>query len=88
VQAAAWSVDHAADDVPVLASMVKAHCSDMYEQAARTCIQVHGGMGFTWEFAAQLYFKRAHGSSLMFGSASHHRELLVQRLGLGAAVVG
>jgi len=85
VRAAAWSVDNAPDDVPVLASMVKAHCSEMYELAARECIQIHGGMGFTWEFAAQLYFKRAHSSALMFGTANHHREALATRLGVGPA---
>ncbi|WP_139980332.1 acyl-CoA dehydrogenase family protein [Nocardioides litoris] len=86
VRAAAWSVDHAPEEVPVLAAMVKAHCSETYELAARECIQIHGGMGFTWEFAAQLYFKRAHSSSLLFGSPRHHREALADRLGLGAAV--
>jgi alkylation response protein AidB-like acyl-CoA dehydrogenase len=84
VRAAAWSVDIAPEDVPVLASLVKAHCSEMYELAARECIQIHGGMGFTWEFAAQLYFKRAHSSALLFGAAAHHREILARRLGLGA----
>ena len=84
VRTAAWSVDNAPDDVPVLASMVKAHCSDTYELAARECIQIHGGIGFTWEFPAQLYFKRAHSAALMFGTADHHREQLAQRLRLGA----
>jgi alkylation response protein AidB-like acyl-CoA dehydrogenase len=87
VRTAAWSVDNAPQDVPVLAAMVKAHCSDMYELAARECIQIHGGIGFTWEFAAQLYFKRAHSSSLMFGTANHHREALAQRLRLGTPAV-
>lgn len=86
VRTAAWSVDHAPADVPVLAAMLKAHCSEMFDLAARECIQIHGGMGFTWEFAAQLYFKRAHSSSLMFGTPRHHREALASRLGLGAAV--
>jgi alkylation response protein AidB-like acyl-CoA dehydrogenase len=86
VRTAAWSVDHAPEDVPVLAAMIKAHCSEMYELAARECIQIHGGMGFTWEFAAQLYFKRAHSSALLFGTPDHHREVLATRLGLGAAV--
>lgn len=86
VRTAAWSIDHAPEDVPVLAAMVKAHCSEMYEFAARECIQIHGGIGFTWEFAAQLYFKRAHSSALMFGTPRHHREALVGRLGLGTEV--
>ncbi|GAA2448081.1 acyl-CoA dehydrogenase family protein [Actinomadura vinacea] len=84
VRTAAWSVDNAPDEVPVLASLVKAHCSEMYELAARECIQIHGGMGFTWEYAAQLYFKRAHSSALMFGTPDHHREALADRLKLGA----
>ncbi|MER5753743.1 acyl-CoA dehydrogenase family protein [Streptomyces sp. NPDC002088] len=84
---AAWSVDNAPDDIPVLASVAKAHCSEMYELAARECIQIHGGMGFTWEFAAQLYFKRAYSSALMFGTPDHHREALARRLGLGTRSV-
>jgi alkylation response protein AidB-like acyl-CoA dehydrogenase len=44
-------------------------------------IQIHGGIGFTWEHDAHLYFKRAKSSELMFGDPAYHRELLAQRLG-------
>ncbi|MDG2260761.1 MAG: acyl-CoA dehydrogenase, partial [Actinomycetota bacterium] len=45
-------------------------------------IQIHGGIGFTWEHPAHLYFKRAKSSELMFGDPAYHRELLAQRIGL------
>jgi alkylation response protein AidB-like acyl-CoA dehydrogenase len=45
-------------------------------------IQVHGGIGFTWEHDAHLYLKRAKASSLMFGSARHHRQKLGRALNL------
>ena len=45
-------------------------------------IQIHGGIGFTWEHPAHLYFKRAKSSELLFGDPTYHRELLAQRLGI------
>ena len=45
-------------------------------------IEVHGGMGFTWEAAPHLYFKRAKSSELLFGDAAHHREELAKHVGL------
>jgi hypothetical protein len=49
---------------------------------AKDCIQIHGGIGFTWEHDAHLYFKRAKSSELMLGDPSYHRELLAQRIGI------
>jgi acyl-CoA dehydrogenase len=79
---ALWAVDSAPDELPVAACLAKAFCSDAYFDAAASNVQVHGGIGFTWEHAAHLYFRRAKSAQLQFGSSSHHREVLIQRLGL------
>jgi alkylation response protein AidB-like acyl-CoA dehydrogenase len=71
-----------AAELPAAASMAKSYCSEAYFQAAADNIQVHGGMGFTWEHPAHLYFKRAKSSSLLFGDAVHHREKLAQHIGV------
>jgi alkylation response protein AidB-like acyl-CoA dehydrogenase len=71
-----------ADDFLECASLAKAYCSEAYFHAAADTIQIHGGMGFTWEHPAHLYFKRAKSSELLFGDAPHHREAVAARLGL------
>ena len=60
----------------------KSYCSEAYFHAAAETIQIHGGIGFTWEHPAHLYFKRAKSSELMLGDPSYHRELLAQRIGI------
>ena len=55
---------------------------EAYFHCAAENIQIHGGIGFTWEHPAHLYFKRAKSSELMFGDPAYHRELLAQRIGL------
>lgn len=65
------------------ASSAKAYCSDALFHCAGQSIQVHGGIGFTWEHAAHLYFKRAQSSRALLGSAQHHRERVATLLGLG-----
>jgi alkylation response protein AidB-like acyl-CoA dehydrogenase len=74
----------AADDpeLPIVAPMAKAYAADAFFKAARDNIQVHGGIGFTWEHDAHLYYRRAKSDELMFGDAPYHRELLAQRLGI------
>ena len=69
-------------EVPVLAPLVKAYASDTYFHVAAETIQMHGGIGFTWEHDAHLYFKRAKSSELFLGDASYHRERLATRIGL------
>jgi alkylation response protein AidB-like acyl-CoA dehydrogenase len=71
-----------ADELPVAASLAKAYCSEAYLHAAAENIQIHGGIGFTWEHPAHLYFKRAKSSELLFGDPAYHRELLAQRIGI------
>jgi alkylation response protein AidB-like acyl-CoA dehydrogenase len=73
--------------LPAVASLAKAFCSDACLQATAQNIQVHGGIGFTWEHPAHLYLKRAKTSQLLFGDPAHHRELLAQRIGLDTVTV-
>ncbi|CAN5840566.1 acyl-CoA dehydrogenase family protein [soil metagenome] len=77
-----WCAAEMNDELPAVASMAKAYCSEAYFHAAAENIQIHGGIGFTWEHPAHLYFKRAKSSELLFGDATYHRELLAQRLGI------
>ena len=79
---AAWAAAEDNDELPVVASLSKAYCSDAYFHAAAENIQIHGGIGFTWEHDAHLYFRRAKSSELLFGDATYHRELLARRLGI------
>ena len=69
-------------DLSLAASMAKSYCSDAYVHAAADNIQVHGGIGFTWEHPAHLYFKRAKSSQLLLGHPSHHRALVADRVGI------
>ncbi|HTF47640.1 MAG TPA: acyl-CoA dehydrogenase family protein [Pseudonocardia sp.] len=80
--AAGWAVDARTDEVGVLASLAKAYCSEAYYHCAAENIQVHGGIGFTWEHPAHLYFKRATSTRILLGSPTYHRELLARRLGI------
>ena len=70
------------DELAVAAPLAKAYCSQVYEQAAGDAIQVHGGIGFTWEHDAHLYFKRAKATKLLLGDPRHHRALVGDALGL------
>lgn len=79
---AAWSAAEDSDELPIVASLAKAYCSEAYFFCAAENIQIHGGIGFTWEHDAHLYFKRAKSSELMLGDPAYHRELLAQRLGI------
>jgi alkylation response protein AidB-like acyl-CoA dehydrogenase len=79
---AAWAAAEDSDELPVVASLCKSYCSEAYFHAAAENIQIHGGIGFTWEHPAHLYFKRAKSSELLFGDPAYHRELLAQRIGI------
>jgi alkylation response protein AidB-like acyl-CoA dehydrogenase len=79
---AAWCAAELNDELPSVASLAKAYCSEAYFHAAAENIQIHGGIGFTWEHPAHLYFKRAKSSELLFGDPTYHRELLAQRIGI------
>lgn len=71
---AAWAVDRDAPEASRAASMAKAYCSEMYTQVTADGIQVHGGVGFTWDHHMHLYFKRAKSSEVLLGDSTWHRE--------------
>ncbi|MEN9792672.1 MAG: hypothetical protein RL330_750 [Actinomycetota bacterium] len=77
-----WCAAEKSDELPSVASLAKAYCSEAYFHAAAENIQIHGGIGFTWEHPAHLYFKRAKSSELLFGDPTYHREQLAQRIGI------
>ena len=79
---AAWCASEDNDELPAMASLAKSYCSEAYFHATAENIQIHGGIGFTWEHPAHLYFKRAKSSELLFGDPTYHRELLATRIGL------
>ncbi|MFG2959384.1 acyl-CoA dehydrogenase family protein [Streptomyces sp. NPDC048291] len=71
-----------AADFPVAAAVAHACCSRAYLSVAMENIQVHGGIGFTWEHPAHLYFRRAKSSQLLFGGPAVYHERLLDRLGI------
>jgi alkylation response protein AidB-like acyl-CoA dehydrogenase len=79
---AASAVAAGSDEVPAVASLVKAYASETYFHVTAEMIQMHGGIGFTWEHDAHLFFKRAKSSELFLGDGAYHRERLAQRIGL------
>jgi alkylation response protein AidB-like acyl-CoA dehydrogenase len=79
---AAWAVDENAPEAPLAASMAKAYVSDAYRKVSGAGIQLHGGIGFTWEHDLHLYFKRAKSSEFTFGDATYHREKVAQLIDL------
>ncbi len=79
---AAWAVSNDAADAQTAAAVAKAAASDAYSRTAADGIQVHGGIGFTWEHDMHLYFKRAKSSEFTFGDANFNREIVAQLIGL------
>jgi alkylation response protein AidB-like acyl-CoA dehydrogenase len=79
---AGWALATGDSDLPVAAALAKARCSAAFYEAASESIQIHGGIGFTWEHDAHLYFKRAKTDQLLFGGPEEWRAKLADRLGL------
>jgi alkylation response protein AidB-like acyl-CoA dehydrogenase len=79
---AAWAVDDNVPEAALACSMAKAYASDAYRKVAGAGIQLHGGIGFTWEHDLHLYFKRAKSSEFTFGDATYHRERVAQLISL------
>jgi alkylation response protein AidB-like acyl-CoA dehydrogenase len=75
--AAAAAAEDAAD-LPALASLAKACAADAYMQTAIHTVQIHGGIGFTWDNDTHLWFKRAKSSEVFLGDPAYHRELMMQ----------
>ncbi|MDA0638102.1 acyl-CoA/acyl-ACP dehydrogenase [Nonomuraea sp. MCN248] len=69
-------------ELPVIASLAKAYCSEAYTMVAAENVHVHGGIGFTWEHPAHLYVKRAMSSALLFGDPDEHRARYADGVGL------
>jgi alkylation response protein AidB-like acyl-CoA dehydrogenase len=86
VEYGAWSADQVASDLAVTASAAKAFCGDAYFQAAGENIQIHGGIGFTWDHDAHLFFKRAKASQILLGDSRYHRGLIAESIGLGQLI--
>src|SRR5436190_644805 len=79
---AAWAVANDVPEASLAAAMAKAYCSDAYRHTAGEGIQIHGGIGFTWEHDMHIYFKRAKSSEVTFGDATWNREIVAQLIGL------
>jgi alkylation response protein AidB-like acyl-CoA dehydrogenase len=77
---AAWCLDEGESAAHTAVSMAKAYASDAYLRVASDGIQIHGGLGFTWEQDLHLFFKRAALSSVLFGNSTQNRELVARAL--------
>jgi len=75
---AAWAVNEGASNAGTAVSIAKAYCSDAFREVGNRGVQVHGGIGFTWEHDLQLYYKRSKASETMFGDATFHRERIAR----------
>jgi len=88
-KSAAWYAACVAEERPgelaEAAAIAKSYCSEAFGDCAASAIQLHGGIGFTWEHDVQLYLKRARASGQLLGSPAWQRERLLRVLGLGAA---
>ena len=81
---AAAALDDGDADMAAMASLAKACASDTYMQTAVHAIQIHGGIGFTWDNDTHLWFKRAKSSEILFGDAHDHREQMMRHWGAAA----
>jgi alkylation response protein AidB-like acyl-CoA dehydrogenase len=79
---AGWAAAESEAELPALASLAKAYGSEAYFRCAAEAIQIHGGVGFTWEYDPHLYFKRARASEALLGTPAYHREQLARHIGL------
>jgi len=77
-----WVADENGAELAEAAHIAKATCTDVYLHASRENLQIHGGIGYTWEHDVQLYFKRAKSSEVLLGDAVRHRAALAATLGL------
>jgi alkylation response protein AidB-like acyl-CoA dehydrogenase len=82
---AAWCADSEPETLPLAASMAKAYASDAGWRVTASSLQVHGGIGFTWEHDLHFFLKRAKVDGLLYGSAGEHRDSVARLSGLEAA---
>jgi len=81
----AWVASRGSDELGEAAAVAHSIASEAFERAAYECIHLHGGMGFTWEHDAHLYYRRARADRLLAGEPAVHRRQLAQSLGLLAS---
>jgi alkylation response protein AidB-like acyl-CoA dehydrogenase len=79
---AAWAAAEDPAELPVAAALAGSYCSEAYTHAAKENIQIHGGIGYTWEHDAHLFLKRAKSSELLFGTPVRHRARLADLIGI------
>lgn len=84
---AAWAIDANAPDATMAASVAKANVNTAARKVCGDAVQVHGGIGFTWEYDLHLYFKRAKHLEVMYGDTDYHREKVLQEV-LAGRVAG
>ena len=79
---AIWAIDQDAEDASLAVSRAKAYCAEAFPRAGILGVQLHGGVGYTWEYDVQLYLKRSKWVRSMFGDADHHYERAARAGGL------
>jgi alkylation response protein AidB-like acyl-CoA dehydrogenase len=79
---AAWAATEDNEELTTASSLAKAYCTESYFTNSRENIQIHGGIGFTYEHDAHLYYRRAKTSELFLGDPTYHRELIATKLGI------
>lgn len=77
---AAWAVAENDPAAKLAVSVAKGFCSDAAREVGNRGVQIHGGIGFTWEHNIQLYYKRAKSSEILFGDANYHREKIAEKV--------
>ncbi|WP_194893469.1 acyl-CoA dehydrogenase family protein [Catenulispora pinisilvae] len=82
---ARYAVSSSGDEQVIAVAVAQAHCSAVAVQAAEECVQMHGGIGFTWEHPAHLYLKRAKSASIALGSPARYRRRLAELVDLPAS---
>ena len=82
---AACTAAESPENLAEAASIARAYCSEAFSKCAAEAIQIHGGMGFTWDHPAHLYFKRARAAATLLGDPTYHREKIAQLMGLTEA---
>ena len=82
---AGWAADHEPDSLPLASAMAKAYASDAGWGVTASALQVHGGIGFTWEHDLHFFLKRAKTDAHLFGTAGEHRERVAELAGLSAS---
>jgi alkylation response protein AidB-like acyl-CoA dehydrogenase len=85
---ALWVAEAEPEELAVAARVAKSTCCDAAVAVTSANVQIHGGIGYTWEHDAHLYYRRARGAALMFGSPESHRTALYERLTSAASEDG